>query len=246
MITIEESANELTTIIDPTDRAMTHLVTVLGFDASSAKWALTRSETGHGLDIERAMELLVNGSRSEYSNDSSNNSHNSLHRTNSGSRSSSRQSANTTATTSTSHTNTNNNNINIHTPNSPIEVESSTARPTYIRKKTPVRILQQRDSIATTDEMTEKEKERANIVRMREKSYRVLGIGAALGGQGHTGSSSQGHMHGHGNGHGHGHGNASSGSGQSQVQGQAGGKKHPVPGSGGGAAAAVSRRFSRR
>jgi hypothetical protein len=141
IITIEEVANESSMIIDPTDRAMAHLVDVLGFTESQAKWALTRSETGHGIDVEKAVEMLMHGSSPS-------------------SRASSRE--------------------EIH---SPIEVESSAARPTYIRKRTPVSILQQRDSIVTTDEMTEKEKERANIMRMREKSYRVLGIGAPQAGK---------------------------------------------------------------
>lgn len=61
---------------------------------------------------------------------------------------------------------------------SPVEVESSVAKPSYLRKRGPGRPLQQRDSMVTTDEMTEKQKECANIMRMREKSYRVLGIGA--------------------------------------------------------------------
>lgn len=141
IITIEEVANERLAIVDPTDRAMAHIVDVLGFSKEEAKWALTRSETGHGLDVEKAIELLVGGSPVS-------------------SRPSSRE--------------------RVHRP---VEVESSIARPDYIRKRIPVRALQQRDSIVTTDEMTEKEKERANIMRMREKSYRVLGIGAPQGGK---------------------------------------------------------------
>lgn len=145
IITIEEVAKEIANnksmVVDPTDRAMSHLVDVLGFSKDDAKWALTRSETGHGIDVEKAVELLLHGSSPN-------------------SRASSRE--------------------GVH---SPIEVESSTARPTYQRKRTPVRIVQQRDSMVTTDEMTEKEKERANITRMREKSYRVLGIGTSQTGK---------------------------------------------------------------
>jgi hypothetical protein len=133
---ITETMNHNSGIVDPADRAMTHLVDVLGFPSEHAKWALTRSETGHGVDVERALEILLNGSPP-------------------GSRASSRAAE-----------------------HSPIEVESSSAQPVYRRNRTPVRILHQRDSIVTTDEMTDKEKERANIMRMREKSYRVLGIGA--------------------------------------------------------------------
>jgi hypothetical protein len=145
VITIEEVAdeiaNETSTVVDPTDRAMSHLVDVLGFTKDEAKWALTRSENGHGIDVEKAVQMLYHGSAPN-------------------SRASSRE--------------------GVH---SPVEVESSSARPNYIRKRTPVKILQQRDSIVTTDEMTEKQKENANIMRMREKSYRVLGIGTPQAGK---------------------------------------------------------------
>ncbi|KAF7507052.1 hypothetical protein GJ744_010980 [Endocarpon pusillum] len=141
VITSARVANDSYEIVDPADRAMTHLVDVLGFGKEAAKWALTRSETGHGVDVEKAVEILLHGSPPT-------------------SRASSRG--------------------EMH---SPIEIESSIARPEYVRKRTPVRILQQRDSIVTTDDMTEREKQQANITRMREKSYRVLGIGAPQGGK---------------------------------------------------------------
>lgn len=134
-------ANDSCEVIDPVDKAMTHLVDILGFGRDAAKWALTRSETGHGVDLEKAVEILLHGSPPT-------------------SRASSR--------------------AEVH---SPVEIESSAARPEYVRKRTPVRILQQRDSIVTTDDMTEREKQQANITRMREKSYRVLGIGAPQAGK---------------------------------------------------------------
>ena len=140
-ISTEENSKGNSIIVDPIDRAMSHLIDVLGFGKDEAKWALTRSENGHGVDVEKAVDMLLHGSPPN-------------------SRASSRQGA-----------------------SSPVEVESLTARPKPIRKKTPVWILQQRDSIVTTDEMTEKEKERANKMRMREKSYRVLGIGTPQAGR---------------------------------------------------------------
>ena len=141
VITSGQVVDDSCEVVDPADRAMTHLVDVLGFGKEAAKWALTRSETGHGVDVEKAVEILLHGSPPT-------------------SRASSRGEV-----------------------RSPVEIESSTARPEYVRKRTPVRILQQRDSIVTTDDMTEREKQQANITRMREKSYRVLGIGAPQGGK---------------------------------------------------------------
>ncbi|ERF69283.1 hypothetical protein EPUS_03987 [Endocarpon pusillum Z07020] len=138
VITSGRVANDSYEIVDPADRAMTHLVDVLGFGKEAAKWALTRSETGHGVDVEKAVAILLHDSPPT-------------------SRASSR--------------------AEVH---SPIEIESSTARPEYVRKRTP---LQQRDSMVTTDDMTEREKQQANLTRMREKSYRVLGIGAPQGGK---------------------------------------------------------------
>jgi hypothetical protein len=137
LITIAEVANEHAVIVDPTDRAMTRLVDVLGFSKDCAKWALRRSENGHGVDVEKAIDMLVTGSSQS-------------------SRTSSRES--------------------VH---SPIEVDSSPAQPSSKRRRPPVRLLQ-RDSMATTDEMTEEEKEekeRAHRKRSKEKSYRILGIG---------------------------------------------------------------------
>lgn len=136
-------------IIDPTDRAMWHLVEVLGFDAPSAKWALTHSETGHGIDVKKAVEMLVNGSTPRSRPSASKHRHDTIH---------------------------------------PVEVDpSSVARPSYTRRRNVAGVevggVRSRDSIVTTDEMDEKEKERANIMRMREKSYRVLGIGSPLGGR---------------------------------------------------------------
>ena len=150
-------------LTDPTDYALAHLVNVLGFGVEQAKWALTRSENGHGINMEQAIALLVQNDGSPKSQVSS--------------RASSRQDNKRPATQ--------------HLPSrhkeqsspaaqlAPVEVDSSTARPTYIRQRNPIPngAPYRRDSLDTNfEEMTPVEKERANKLRMREKSYRILGI----------------------------------------------------------------------
>lgn len=43
---------------DPVDRAITHMVNELGFDPDDVKWALKITDTGEGIDVDAAEQLL--------------------------------------------------------------------------------------------------------------------------------------------------------------------------------------------
>ena len=45
-------------VLDPVDRAMDRLVIQLGFDETDVKWALKITDTGEGIDVEAAEQLL--------------------------------------------------------------------------------------------------------------------------------------------------------------------------------------------
>lgn len=55
-------------VVDPTDKAVTLMVKDMGFSEIDAKRALARSDTGSGIDIERAIELLASGRSSPPTN----------------------------------------------------------------------------------------------------------------------------------------------------------------------------------
>ncbi|OJD12519.1 hypothetical protein AJ78_06901 [Emergomyces pasteurianus Ep9510] len=48
-------------VLDPVDMAMHKMVTELGFDEAAAKWALKCTDTGESLDVEAAINLLLQG-----------------------------------------------------------------------------------------------------------------------------------------------------------------------------------------
>ncbi|KAJ5894942.1 hypothetical protein N7495_006633 [Penicillium taxi] len=52
-------------IQDPVDRAITRMVTELGFDEEDVKWALKITDTGEGIDVKAAEQLLMEKTKRE-------------------------------------------------------------------------------------------------------------------------------------------------------------------------------------
>ncbi|KAJ5166339.1 uncharacterized protein N7482_005120 [Penicillium canariense] len=53
---------------DPVDRALAHMVNELGFDPDDVKWALKITDTGEGIDVEAAEQLLKHQKRKNEQN----------------------------------------------------------------------------------------------------------------------------------------------------------------------------------
>lgn len=217
--------NSSSQIVDPSDRALNHLVNVLGFSPADAKWALTRSENGHGIDMTRAIEMLVNGGTHASNTIPPIRGSGAQHHPRPRSPPTvTRHSRSTSPPPSSSPgplspaliTRTPPTTITIRSTE-PVEVDTVAPRPAFARKKSAITFglglgilspsslrdkssallgvstngVSTRDSVVSMpddprDEMSDKERERANIMRMREKSYRVLGIGSGLAGQGNS------------------------------------------------------------